>query len=231
MQNNYQFITGKIIFAGNKKLYFYNMAKLRNIGTLTLNGGMLCFNFINTIYAWRGENLHEYLGTYDDVVAWCKKVNILTHSQRAAIAKEVKLHPAKAVAALNQLHFTRGLLYQLFSAIAAGHQHKLPATVLAPFNKALSLSYSHLAFSVKQKKITLAWVDADTDLLQPLWMIMKDAADILTTQNSGRIKECPKCGWVFIDSTKNNMRRWCSPLSCGSTDKAKKYYDKIREKK
>ncbi len=113
---------------------------------------MLCFNFINTIHAWRGENLYEYPGTYHDVVPWGKKVNMLTHSQRAAMAKEAKLHPAKAVAALKQLYFTRGLLYQLFSAIATGQQHKVPATVLAAFNKALSLSYSQLAFAVRQKK-------------------------------------------------------------------------------
>ena len=53
---------------------------------------------------------------------------------------------------------------------------------------------------------------------------MKSVYDILTTANMEKIKECPSCGGLFIDRTKNGKRRWCDMKVCGSNEKAKRYY-------
>ncbi|WP_344746998.1 CGNR zinc finger domain-containing protein [Streptosporangium vulgare] len=35
---------------------------------------------------------------------------------------------------------------------------------------------------------------------------------------------CPSCYWLFLDTSKNGRRRWCSMTTCGSRDKARRYY-------
>lgn len=204
---------------------------IRNIDTLPLDGGILCFHFINTVHAWRGINLHEYLNTYQDVIHWCKKVNLFDSYRRANLLKEAALHPVKTKLALQQLKDARELLYRFFSAMAAHAEESLPGEILQSFNTLLSNSLRHLAFTVKQKRVKLEWRNAEKDLLAPLWVVMKSAYDIITMEDHSRIKECPRCGWIFIDNTKNNKRRWCNPSFCGSTDKSKKYYQKIKRQR
>lgn len=204
------------------------MPKIRTIDTLHLDGGVLCFHFINTVYAWRGVNLHEYLNTYDDLIKWCKKVNILSAAQRENLLKEAALHPLKTKKALQQLKEAREMMYHFFSVLAAGSEDHMPPKILAGFNTALSNSLSHLVFTANHKAVVLKWRNEENDLLEPLWVVVKSAYDVVTTEDRSCLKECPKCGWMFIDKTKNNTRRWCNPAFCGSTEKSKKYYQKIK---
>jgi predicted RNA-binding Zn ribbon-like protein len=49
---------------------------------------------------------------------------------------------------------------------------------------------------------------------------------LLTQGQLDRLGECPSCGWLFLDTSKNRRRRWCSMATCGSRDKARRYYER-----
>jgi len=205
------------------------MSKERSIATLSLDGGALCFHFINTVNAWRGINLHEYLGSYQEVIEWCKKVDILDEAQRSALLQEAAKDETAAGLALQKLKKTRETLYQFFSGIAENDGGTLTAGVLEKFNKALGAGLSKLQFEPSGTGIRAMLKQEYTDLLSPLWTVMKSAYDVLTTEEHTRIKECETCGWIFLDQTKNNKKRWCSPSSCGTADKSKRYYQRKKE--
>src|SRR5215217_4371302 len=38
-----------------------------------------------------------------------------------------------------------------------------------------------------------------------------------------RIKTCGRCRWLFLDTTKNHSRRWCSTEGCGTDVKKERY--------
>jgi predicted RNA-binding Zn ribbon-like protein len=199
--------------------------KERNIGTLTLHGGNLCCNFINTVYAWRGENLHEYLGSYDDFIAWCRKVNAGNASTLNALQKKAAEHPEAAALALNNIKKLRRLLYEFISLIAAkdyaGVQRMLPQV-----NALIHKATSHTAFELKNESFMLNLAEDPGDLQSPLWIIFQSLHDMLATEDINRIKECPRCGWVFVDHTRNGKRRWCDPVECGTADKMQRYHAK-----
>jgi predicted RNA-binding Zn ribbon-like protein len=53
--------------------------------------------------------------------------------------------------------------------------------------------------------------------------IVVDAMELLFSPDLHRVKSCPAiegCGWLFVDSTRNGTRRWCSMRYCGSRAKA-----------
>lgn len=205
------------------------MSKERNIDTLPLDGGALGFHFINTVHSWTGINLHEYLDSYAAVLQWCGKVEILSAKRRKLLLQYAAAHPEQGAKALEKIKRVRQLLYHFFSAIAAGNMDELPDEMLHKFNTVLSDALSHIRFSKKNTHLEQDWEEDNTDLLLPLWIIMKSAYDVLTGEDHERIKECPACGWIFLDHTKNNKRRWCNPLSCGSIEKSKKYYQKKKQ--
>jgi predicted RNA-binding Zn ribbon-like protein len=130
---------------------------------------------------------------------------------------------------MEKIKRVRALLYHLFSAVAAGNMQQLPGELLHQFNTVLSAALSQIRFEIKDTHIEPGWQEPGTDLLAPLWIVMKSAYDILTLEDHQRIKECAACGWIFLDHTKNNKRRWCNPVSCGSIEKSKKYYQKKKQ--
>ena len=63
-----------------------------------------------------------------------------------------------------------------------------------------------------------------------LWFIARSAADLLTSGNLDRVRQCgdEECGWLFIDTTKNRSRRWCDMTDCGNRAKARRHYSRLR---
>jgi predicted RNA-binding Zn ribbon-like protein len=57
------------------------------------------------------------------------------------------------------------------------------------------------------------------------------ASELLTSDEMARVKRCPGCGWLFLDTSRNGMRRWCSMEDCGSEAKSKRQYERKRAEK
>src|SRR2546421_496009 len=61
-----------------------------------------------------------------------------------------------------------------------------------------------------------------TDLLKPIaW----SAADLLTGPRTLKVRQCQDdrgCGWLFIDESRAQNRRWCSMGDCGNRAKAQR---------
>lgn len=204
------------------------MDKIRNIDTLLIQSSVLCCNFVDTVSAWRGINLNEYFKNYSDVVAWCRKLSVYDESYLALLEKEAMLHPEKAVAALLKIKEIRQLLYHLISAIAA-HDEDRYKFLLDQVNPLLSAALAHAQMSYGEGKFKIDFRKSAVDLESPVWTVLKSLYDLLIQSDLHRIKECPGCGWVFYDETKNGRRRWCSPTGCGTQDKMQRYNQKKKE--
>jgi predicted RNA-binding Zn ribbon-like protein len=53
---------------------------------------------------------------------------------------------------------------------------------------------------------------------------------LLSSPEIDRVKQCPgpTCGWVFLDSSRNRSRRWCSSAECGNRHRAQEHYRRTR---
>jgi predicted RNA-binding Zn ribbon-like protein len=56
-----------------------------------------------------------------------------------------------------------------------------------------------------------------------------DALD-LVRDSPGRVRECadPRCAAIYLDTSRNRSRRWCSMERCGARAKASTYYRRHR---
>ncbi len=52
------------------------------------------------------------------------------------------------------------------------------------------------------------------------------AADLLTTAELALVGECAGegCSWLFLDTSRNRSRLWCSMEDCGNRAKARRHY-------
>jgi predicted RNA-binding Zn ribbon-like protein len=68
--------------------------------------------------------------------------------------------------------------------------------------------------------------DDPTALDLPRWQAAASAGRLLALEERSRIKQCPgeRCGWVFVDDSRNRSRRWCEPNQCGNRERVRAYY-------
>ena len=67
-----------------------------------------------------------------------------------------------------------------------------------------------------------------------LWPVAHSAAELLISDDLDRVKQCADdrgCGWLFVDTSRNRSRRWCSMESCGNRAKVQRHRHKEAEEK
>ncbi len=196
-----------------------------------LTGGRLCLDFANTVSNHAGPNPREHLHSYADLVSWARQAHILTDQEAQCLLGEAVRHPQNAQAVLAYAIDLREAIYRSFSRIATG-QPPLSGD-LDLLNAALSAVLPYLRVRFAEGRFTWEWVDNQPALERILWPVVRDAAELLTSEDLSRVRECadPACGWLFIDRSKNHSRRWCDMRTCGNQAKARRHYEKIRKQK
>lgn len=197
-------------------------------GTLKLLGGRPSLDFANTADWHASDQPVEFLTSYADLVAWSQHVGILTDDQAQRLFKEAARRPADATIALRQAIALREAIYRIFSAISHG---RLPqAADLATLNAELSRAMAQSRIVSTAEGFTWDWIDAEGALDQMLWPVVHDAAALLTSKELDRVRECAdgRCGWLFLDTSRNRSRRWCSMEDCGNRAKSRRHYERKR---
>jgi predicted RNA-binding Zn ribbon-like protein len=199
---------------------------VRTLETLELVGGALCLDFVNTVNS-RVNTEHDYLIDYPDLVGWANKIGILSPTQSNQLKKRANQNVDGAEGALLAGRTLRDLLYRLLSKAATGsepYRNDMEIFVVY-YGEAISRSQ----FIKKGTYYRTTWnVDRSFDDL--LWPIIHSAGELLLSEELAQVKECPGCGWLFLDTSKNQSRRWCSMNTCGARDKMRRYHKKQRAK-
>ncbi len=190
--------------------------------THRLVGRILCLDFANTINGHGKSNAHEYLLDYADLALWCWKAGILVENEAEALLREADRHPDQAQAVYESAKNLRENIYAIFSAIA--HGTSTAAADLAALNQARAEAFDHSQIVAKGDRFDLDWIDK-TALDRPLWPIALSATDLLISENTGRVRQCAgkDCEWLFLDTSRNHLRRWCTMDECGNRAKSHRF--------
>jgi predicted RNA-binding Zn ribbon-like protein len=194
-------------------------------GRFTFLGGHVATDFTNTV-AWTAAGLaNERLDSFGDLVRWAREATLLTSAEAAALNRRAREQPARQAEALRDAREQRAVLHDLFSALADGRKPAAPT--LRSFNALLRRAASTLQLVWENGALTLADGGAVSDSLELVTTrVAWAAAELVRSAQAARLKRCAgdNCGWLFVDTTKNGSRRWCSMDDCGSRAKARRYY-------
>jgi predicted RNA-binding Zn ribbon-like protein len=193
-----------------------------------LDGGRACLDFANTLSQTSGE----HLSTYADLLAFADQSGLLTRDDLAWLHAEAKRDPVSAEAVLVRAHRLRASIYAIFSGIAAGMAPRPRDVELLNTELKAALQHAELVLTPNQHAYEWGWAGRDIDA--PLWGVCRSAADLLLSdEDARRIRECngDECNWLFLDTSKNRSRQWCSMQSCGNRHKAKRHYQRLRSQR
>jgi predicted RNA-binding Zn ribbon-like protein len=194
-----------------------------------LDGGRPCLDFANTL-SFSGE---DHLSTYADLVAFAEQSKLLTPADADWLRAEAGRDVATAEGVLVRARRLRASIAAIFSALAsvkAPSEHDLD---LLNFDLSASLSHARV-FPNTPPDAGYHWGWSGRNLDAPIWPITRSAADLLTSDEDRRlVRECgaDDCRWLFLDTSKNRTRQWCSMQSCGNRQKARRHYQRLRDQR
>ncbi len=203
--------------------------KKRSASNLELIGGRLCLNFANTVSSRTETPYREYLATYNDLVAWGLHVDFLTDDEAKILLHSAARRPDLATVVLERAITLRETIYRIFWALADRREPE--EADLAVLNAALHGALARLQVRPAANGFEWAWVADEDSLDRMLWPVARSAADLLASEEFGRVKKCAgeTCDWLFLDTSKNRSRRWCMMGVCGSRVKSRRYYRRKKQ--
>lgn len=199
------------------------------IEALRLVGGKICLDFANTIEARGGMCPHECLHHFTDLLRWGHYVGLLPEELVQRLLEQARERPTEATMRYEQALALREAIYRIFSASAHGMR---PASDdLAYLSISYATALTHARIVLTPGGFAWAWNDEENGLDGLLWLLAKSAVELLTSPDMHQVKECPGskgCGWLFLDTSKNGSRHWCSMEGCGSRAKRQRQYGRQR---
>ena len=192
-------------------------------------GGDPSLDLVNTV-AWTKHGLvHERLTSYEALIEWAEGAEVIAGSVGTGLRRRAKFRTHQAAETLTRAWEVRAILRRVFAPEATGNDRE---SSLAAFNALLREALQRLEVGygeghgsrVSPAGMQWSWRGTDDSLDSPLWPVVWSAAMLLVSQEASLIRQCggQDCGWVYVDRSRNGLRRWCRMETCGTRAKSRR---------
>ena len=178
---------------------------------LELVGNALCLDFANTRNR-RPVPGPDHLAEPDGLRNWAVRAGLPRPARRAD-------ETDRADALL-----LRDAISRVFVAVASGDRPV--SRDLAVLNRLAAEGLAAAALADAGAAYEIRWTSGRARRV--LWAVADSAVELLRHGPLDRVGECPSCGWVFLDTSRNGRRRWCSMAMCGGAVKSARHYERTR---
>ncbi len=200
-----------------------------------LEGGTVALDFVNTVSGMRDAgNPQDRLAGYPDVVYWAEQVGLIDARDAARLYAQAERQPDRAAASFGEAIRRREALHDVVFAAVDGR--KTPAAALEIVNAWIAEALARRRFRATAPGKFEMTLEDDGDLLAFLRPVALDAAELLEREvSSGLVGVCAerevgRCAWLFLDTSRNHSRRFCSMRDCGNRAKQRRHYHRSKAK-
>jgi predicted RNA-binding Zn ribbon-like protein len=191
--------------------------------------GELCLDFTNTVDWHASQHPQDRLNDFSDLVAWGEAAGVLSPERSRQLRQLEEQDPDKSKAVFGRAIRLREAIYRIFSSQAKGES--LNPDDLGLLNEVLGIAMSHLQLRTSPQGFTWEWANVKDGSDLVAWAVARSTGELMTSDRLSRVSECADdrgCGYLFIDTSRNRSRRWCSMNTCGNRAKASRNYQRKR---
>jgi len=193
----------------------------------TFVGGALCLDFVNTS-SWNGEaEINDRLTDAPSLATWARDAKLPEARALLGLAaeRESLMGDAKRL---------RLVLRRVLVPLAHGDEPSEAALRAFEREAKRTLSAAHLSARSREPgdsrgarapRLALVWPGdaAGCGVLERVsWSAL---ALVRSRRRLHTLRECEgdACGWLFLDTSRNHLRRWCEMRTCGGAAKARAF--------
>lgn len=206
------------------------------MAVLRVVGGDVALDLVNTVEPRLEGQVPErdHLDSPAALLSWAERVGLIdahTHEQVSAAWAHKPGTSSVALKDVQELRQAVGV------AVDAARTHTTDATTALALQRllqraAIALTRSALTLDIDGQRPARRTVGTEPATLLADRLAVA-ALDLLQTADLHRLKSCPPehggCGWVFLDTSKNGSRRWCSMDDCGTHAKSRRLTQRRRD--
>lgn len=183
-------------------------------------------DFLNTV-EWRGDpsRTAERLTSYGELVIWCVRADLLSEAESHQLTAEAARHPQSAARAVRTAIDLREAAVELLQSPLSD------SAAVVQLNRCLTgASFEYRIERTGGGRLRSLATPTGNLLSLPLHRIAQEIVTVLTSDPPRKIRSCTnkRCGWFFVDTSRNNARRWCQMTTCGNQAKARAHYARRR---
>lgn len=182
--------------------------------------GHVALDFVNTDVVSQHHRPTDILRAAGEFLAWCEYAGIPAPAAQG-------LSPAQQRDLTARAGELRTAIRSITEAIA--ERRAVDQDALAQLQSSYADAVGRAVPSMDDGRLGWAWDPASPDAA--LGALAHAAVELFHDGRTDRIKICPSCGFVFLDTTKNGSRRWCSMDDCGTQQKMQRYVAKRAEQR
>lgn len=204
------------------------MIKLPSPGKFELGGGALCLDFVDTLDGRFEPQPIELIGSYQDLLQFALATRVVTATEVMELNARAARVPDEAARSRDRALQLREALFRVFLAVAEKRRAVASDLAIVGRSAARAVQYGELCEGDGQ--FIWTWDRADDELDRPLWPVALSALELLQHGPLDRVHKCAAedCGVLFLDTTRNRSRKWCSRLGCGNRSRVRRYRDRQR---
>jgi predicted RNA-binding Zn ribbon-like protein len=197
-----------------------------------LTGGVLCLDFANTVDNRPDpERRRDLLTKYPDLISWGRQTEAIAAKEATVLLRASRRRPRLGAEALTRATALREVIYRVFSVMASAEPP--PSSDLKSLSDAAVDAASHRRLVPHAGGFIWEWhASAGEALDRLLWPIARSAEELLISDRFRSVRECAAdtCGWLFLDTSRSQSRRWCDMRVCGNRAKARRFYRRARRR-
>ncbi|SCB62303.1 Conserved protein containing a Zn-ribbon-like motif, possibly RNA-binding [Rhizobium aethiopicum] len=193
-----------------------------SIFDMRLSGGHPALDLVNTVDSRRGRQGPDFLRSFDDVLGFTERLQLIDAGGLARLRKRATADPGKATDTLMRMLELREAIYSLF--LAEDSEAPYPDEALRTVVETARAGRARqILIKADENFVWTLPFDRLPDAFYPFAIA---ATDLLTSRSDRRrVRECKgeNCGWLFLDRSKNGRRQWCSEASCGVHSRVRRF--------
>lgn len=178
-------------------------------------------NFINTIYTPNGKLIDNFV-TYEDIEDWFLESKLIDRKKRLLQSDTVKYF--SEIIAFREI-IRNSFMQYLDKKISLDELVNVTNNILLQNDVHPNIILNNNNYDLK----FIPYNKQDCNVL--LVEIAIQVVKLLTSTQFKYLKKCNnhKCSLIFLDTSKNHSRRWCSMEVCGNRSKVNKFTKRQKE--
>jgi predicted RNA-binding Zn ribbon-like protein len=171
------------------------------------------------------EVLADKLTSYADLVAWSRHAGLVDDAHARSLARHAARNPREAAAVFGRAVALREALHRTLTSLLGGRRPS-PADI-DRLSAEIAVARSSERLRAGRGSLRWEWTLPGERLDSPLWPVCRAAATLLTSDLS-RLRQCAgdRCGWLFLDRSRNHSRQWCTMEDCGNLSKVRRFRER-----